>query len=65
MTMYLLNLLSALLAITAAVLWWLSATIRLPRSFPLQVLSVHSMAEQIIGAQVISEGSSKELDDLG
>ncbi|MET4426413.1 hypothetical protein ABIB87_009022 [Bradyrhizobium sp. JR18.2] len=39
-----LNLSSALLAIAAAVLWWLSATIKLPYKFPLQVLSVHSMA---------------------
>jgi hypothetical protein len=63
--MYWPNLSSAAFAFVATVLWWFSATIKLPHSFPLRVLSSHSLAEQVIGSQVISEGSSKELDDLG
>jgi|SRR5450759_763477 hypothetical protein len=60
-----LNIASALFAVGAAVLWLLSAKVRLPNQFPITVISVHEMVDQIIGAQVISTGSSPEIDDLG
>jgi hypothetical protein len=60
-----LNIGSAIFAAAAAVLWWLSSRVKAPAQFPIQVISKNTMAEQIIGAQVLSIGSSAELDDLG
>jgi hypothetical protein len=62
---WILQIVTAVFATLAAILWFLSACVKLPREFPINVLSTHSMAEQIIGAQVISVGSSEELDKLG
>jgi phosphate/sulfate permease len=56
--------LSVLCAGIAGVLWFLSARVKIPQKFPIQVTSTHTMVDQIIGAQVISTGSSPELDDL-
>lgn len=61
----LLVLTSAAAALAAAIFWLLSARVRLPSTFPIVVTSVHTMHDQLIGAQVVSEGSSNELDNLG
>jgi hypothetical protein len=60
-----LNILSAIFAAIAAVLWWLSSRVKAPAEFPIQVISKNTLAEQIIGSEVLSTGSSAELDDLG
>lgn len=56
---------AALFAGGAAVLWFASAMVKIPKNFPITVVSTHTMAETIIGAEVVSAGSSPELDDLG
>jgi hypothetical protein len=60
-----LQLASAIFAIAAAVLWLVSATVKLPNNFPITVTSLHTMMDQLIGAQIVSSGSSSELDQLG
>lgn len=55
---------SAIAAGVAAILWFLSARVKIPSTFPIEVISVHTMAEQIIGAEVISAGSSPEIDQM-
>src|SRR3954463_1120029 len=56
---------SAVAACLAAWYWFKSTLVRTPSSFPITVVSVHSLREQVIGAQVISTGSSPELDQIG
>lgn len=55
---------SAACAAGAAILWYLSARVKVPHEFPITVTSAHTMLEQVIGANVTSTGSSEQLDDL-
>ncbi|WP_345822412.1 hypothetical protein ABC766_12940 [Methylobacterium fujisawaense] len=61
---YWLNVASALAAIAAAGLWWASARVEVPSQFPITVYSMHTSMNQIIGEQVVSTGSSPEIDNL-
>ncbi|OBP70997.1 hypothetical protein CK217_20540 [Mesorhizobium loti] len=49
----------------AAFLWFLTSRVKTPSQFPITVTSTHSLLDQIIGAQVLSTGSSPELDQIG
>ena|SRR5271166_2793479 len=61
-----LDIASAIFAFIAAVLWFLSARIKMPREFPILVTSSHFADSEIPSAgEVHSVGSSKQLDDLG
>jgi hypothetical protein len=59
-----LNGLSALSAFMAAIYWFRSARVLLPREFPLNVYSTHQN-DEIAGAQIVSMGSSPQIDRLG
>lgn len=56
---------SAVAALAAALLWFRSAKVRLPSRFPMTVVAVHLTGEPIAGAEVLSTGSSAEIDQLG
>lgn len=56
---------SSFAAIAAAVLWFLTSRVKTPSQFPITVTSTHSMLDQVIGAQILSTGSSPELDQIG
>lgn len=60
-----LNALSAIGASAAAIYWWRSAQVELPKQFPLTVLSMHHSGDNPDGAEILSSGSSPEIDDLG
>jgi hypothetical protein len=61
----LVSVVSAMFAFGAAALWWMSATVPMSRYFPILVTSVYTRGEEVAGAEVISSGSSAELDELG
>jgi len=64
----LLETVSAIFAIFAAVLWIASTFVKTPRDFTVQVISAHLLEEEgAVGTSVISEGygTSKELEVLG
>jgi len=60
-----LNFVSAGCAFLAGIFWFQSARVELPTTFPLNVYSMHHNNDDIAGAEVISEGSSPEIDALG
>ena len=59
------DILSVIFAFTAAGLWGWSAWIKLPRQFPIIVVSSHSESDIIPAGEVYSVGSSPQLDELG
>jgi hypothetical protein len=59
---------SAVFAILAALFWVASTFGKMPKRFPIQVISWHIYdGENVTGAQVVGEGhgTSKELERLG
>ena len=54
---------SIVLAGAAAVLWFASARVRTPATFP--VMSTHTAAYPIAGEQIVFGGASVELEQLG
>ena len=60
-----LNFASAGCALMAGIFWFQSAKVKLPTEFPINVYSTHSYTNDVEGAQVVSQGSSPEIDDLG
>lgn len=60
-----LSALSAVWALMAAVYWFKSAKVQLPTEFPLAVTSSHQHLERVIGSEIVSSGSSPEIDRLG
>ena len=60
-----LNFVSAGCALMAGIFWFQSARVKLPTTFPLTVYSVHTNMDEIAGGEVVSQGSSPEIDDLG
>jgi hypothetical protein len=63
-----LEIISAVSAVLAAILWIASCFVRMPRDFTVQVISAHLFeAEGVMGTSVVSEGygTSKELELLG
>lgn len=68
MTTDFLELISAISAFLAAILWIASSLIRTPRDFTVQVISAHLFeAEGAVGTSIVSEGygTSRELELLG
>ncbi|MGA3302155.1 MAG: hypothetical protein ABSC72_02580 [Methylovirgula sp.] len=68
MTANFLEIISAISAVLAAILWIASSLVRTPRDFMVQVISAHLFeAEGAIGTSVVSEGygTSRELELLG
>jgi hypothetical protein len=59
-----LSALSAVWALMAALYWFRSAKVQLPTEFPLAVIS-HRHLERVIGSEIVSSGSSPEIDSLG
>jgi hypothetical protein len=60
-----LNTLSGLFAVGAAILWWRSSQVKSPTKFPIQILTMHVGNYDIAGGEVISSGDSPELDAIG
>src|SRR5271165_3319158 len=56
---------SAIFALIAATLWLWSARIKIPRQFPIIVVSSHFADDIAPAGPVYSTGSSEQLDDLG
>ncbi len=68
MTANFLEIISAVSAVIAAILWIFSTFVKTPRDFTVQVISAHLFeAEGAMGTSVVSEGygTSKELEHLG
>lgn len=62
---FFLNVLSAVCAVVAAVYWFRSASVELPKNFPLMVYTSHRLLETVIGSEIGATGSSPEIDALG
>ncbi|MEW6438814.1 MAG: hypothetical protein AB1508_16775 [Pseudomonadota bacterium] len=58
---------SALFAFVAAILWVLSATVKIPKTFSINVLTEHTEDAEFPGSQIIASGwgESAELTELG
>lgn len=64
MTSATLNGISALFAISAALLWFCSARVKIPTKFPITVTSDKTIGDTRIGGVVASSGSSKEINNM-
>ena len=59
------NALSAAFALRAAFLWWRSSQVNSPNKFPIEIILMHTASDAPGGAEILSSGSSPELDNIG
>ena len=63
---FLLNLVSAVLALAAGALWLLSAKVKLPSEFPIVIMTTHYADPEIPAVgEINGTGKSQQIDDLG